>query len=80
MITYKKQFTRVPTRISCTFCGASVDWSGMEAQEFVSIRHSCGWNSIFGNGNLFDIDICQHCLGKILKIMNIPVDDILVDE
>ena len=37
-----------------------------EWQEMVSIRFTGGYGSIFGDGNTFELDICQHCLKEKL--------------
>ena len=43
-----------------------------EWQERLSIDHVCGFDSIFGDGNLVCLDLCQDCvrdlLGKWLRI------------
>jgi hypothetical protein len=37
-----------------------------EFQEFHYIRHTCGYDSIFGDDSIIECDICQHCLMRIL--------------
>lgn len=37
-----------------------------EQQEFVSIRHQCGYGSVFEDGDTIEIDICQNCFKKLL--------------
>lgn len=43
-----------------------------ELQERIAIRFRAGYGSLFGDGNLVEADICQHCLqevfGKYLRI------------
>jgi len=60
----------------CDMCGmeASVD-DEFEAQEFVKIYQSCGYASIFGDGNEFSIDLCQHCLKKIIDHFEIHTNE-----
>ncbi len=44
-----------------------------EVQEFLHFGQRCGYGSIFGDGNLVSVQLCQHCtndlLGPYLKIM-----------
>jgi len=37
-----------------------------EWQERLSLDHSCGFDSIFGDGNLVCLDLCQHCVMELL--------------
>lgn len=62
----------------CDRCGreaAADDTKELEAEEFVSIERVGGYSSIFGDGNLISVDICQHCLkdvlGEWLRIGNV---------
>ena len=47
----------------------------VERQEMVSIKFTGGYGSIFGDGDTFELDICQHCfkekLGEYLRIYSI---------
>lgn len=50
-----------------------------EHQERLAIRFRAGYGSVFGDGNLVEADICQHCLkevfGKYLRITeDMPFD------
>ena len=38
----------------------------LEVQEFVYIRHCGGFRSVFGDGSVMRIDMCQHCFKKLL--------------
>ena len=53
-------------------CCKSYSEHEIEMQEFTSIKFKTGYDSIFGDGNLVECDICQHCLekylGKFLRI------------
>ncbi|WP_204311477.1 hypothetical protein, partial [Stenotrophomonas maltophilia] len=33
-----------------------------EWQERLSFDHSCGFDSVFGDGNTISLDLCQHCV------------------
>ena len=37
-----------------------------EWQERLSIDHSCGFESVFGNRNTVSLDLCQHCVREVL--------------
>ncbi|MCT7310195.1 hypothetical protein N5J06_04515 [Ralstonia sp. CHL-2022] len=37
-----------------------------EWQERLSLDHLCGFDSIFGDGNLVYLDLCQHCVRELL--------------
>lgn len=53
--------------IQCDFCDRIKHPASLEYHEFISIRHDCGYTSIFGDGNRIELDMCQHCLSKLLK-------------
>lgn len=47
-----------------------------ELQERTAIRFRAGYGSIFGDGNLVEADICQHCLQEVFgKYLRITEDD-----
>ncbi|MCT7294607.1 hypothetical protein N5J06_17585 [Ralstonia sp. CHL-2022] len=37
-----------------------------EWQEQLSFDHSCGFDSVFGDGNTISLDLCQHCVLEVL--------------
>nr|WP_231138467.1 hypothetical protein [Cupriavidus metallidurans] len=37
-----------------------------EWQERLSFEHSCGFDSVFGDGNTVSLDLCQHCVREVL--------------
>ena len=78
MIDYKVEKIEQKTAVSvtCSVCGETFDWKQdeMEVQEFLHIRFRGGYESVFGDGVLFEADICQHCLKERLG------DVITVDE
>lgn len=53
------------TSIVCDICKREYT-DDMELQEFVFIDSIGGYNSVFGDGNKIQFDICQHCLKKII--------------
>jgi hypothetical protein len=38
-----------------------------EIQEFISIEKDTGYGSIFGDDSLLLLDLCQHCVKKLLE-------------
>ena len=68
------QETEILKSIKCDVCEKEYDDIDdiLELQEFLEWENSCGYNSIFGDGNRISIDICQHCqknlLGKYIKV------------
>jgi hypothetical protein len=74
MVNYVMITTEVrkPLTITCDVCGRSFDWGSLEAQEFLSIRQEGGFASVFGDGALVCLDICDGCLEKKLgKFINV---------
>lgn len=62
--------TQKETSITCDVCGKeySID-DGVdvfEAQEFLRIDFTGGYDSVFGDGTKVQAEICQHCLKKRL--------------
>jgi hypothetical protein len=52
------------------------DGSDCEHQERIAIRFRAGYGSVFGDGNLVEADICQHCLQEVLgKYLRITEDN-----
>lgn len=52
------------------------DDTDCEHQERIAIRFRGGYGSSFGDGNLVEADICQHCLQEVLgKYLRITEDD-----
>jgi len=71
-----KKFKEIPEKVvhqrleslTCDVCGREVTNEGdpMEFQEFLNIRFIGGYNSIFGDEDIFESELCQHCVKKIL--------------
>ena len=51
--------------IKCDICNKTYN-DTYELLEFTYIRKECGYSSVFGDGDIIEIDICQHCLRKII--------------
>lgn len=57
--------------ITCDVCGKTYidrmeNSDILEIQEFIHIKEYCGYGSIFGDGDIIELDICQHCLKEKL--------------
>ena len=64
--------------VVCDRCSREMvpDGSDCEHQERIAIRFRAGYGSVFGDGNLVEADICQHCLQEVLgKYLRITEDD-----
>lgn len=47
-----------------------------EYQERLAIRFRAGYDSVFGDGNLVEADLCQHCVKEVLTdYLRITRDD-----
>jgi len=72
--------TEVLESIVCDCCkkefSPKQDW--IKTQEFLHINFTGGWESVFGDGNSVECDICPDCLndllGKYMRFNN-EVDD-----
>jgi hypothetical protein len=64
--------------VVCDRCSREMvpDGSDCEHQERITIRFRAGYGSVFGDGNLVEADLCQHCLQEVLgKYLRIVEDD-----
>lgn len=64
--------------IICDRCHREMapDDANCEHHERIAIRYRAGYGSVFGDGNLVEADLCQHCLQEVLgKYLRITQDD-----
>jgi uncharacterized Zn-finger protein len=65
----KKEF--VTKSITCDICGKTYDLDTiagqLEEQEFLFLDFIGGYNSVFGDMNHIECDICQYCLKKFIN-------------
>lgn len=69
MKKFKSKSVKVLSAFVCDKCGMQAiidDTNSFEAQEFISIEHFCGYQSIFDDGVTAAIDLCQHCFKETL--------------
>jgi len=52
----------------CDRCGKRVveDDFG-EWEEFFHWRNKCGYHSVWGDGNVVEVDLCQDCVHELLR-------------
>ena len=67
MIKYKEQkevnIVRIAVKFFCDICGKEYKPDDhFEIQEFLHIRRTGGYGSVFGDEERIECDICQHCL------------------
>jgi hypothetical protein len=61
--------------MKCDICKKTYredDWQ--EVQEFIRIHQVCGFGSVFGDGITLSLNICQHCVKKLLMLVSINED------
>lgn len=69
MIEYKTKEVKetYPVAKICDKCGRRVEKTDIiEWQEFYHISFTGGYGSIFGDTELVEIDLCQHCLMELI--------------
>lgn len=72
MIKYRTETmeSKVLESITCDVCKKEFNYKKdedeLEIQEFQYIRIRGGYGSVFGDGSQLKIDICQHCLKKLV--------------
>lgn len=79
MIKYREKIVKkkeqVPVSLVCDICKKEYFYSNenenhfeddYEIQEFLHVRFTGGYGSVFGDGNVVACDICQNCLQKLI--------------
>ena len=68
MITLREITATEPATIICDRCGRSTknEPDNFEFAECLSIKHTCGYGSIIGDGTTLQVDLCQHCVKEVL--------------
>lgn len=60
--TVEKQ---VVESVTCDVCRRTYD-DALELQEFLHWRNTGGYSSIFGDGSVLELDLCQKCQQELL--------------
>lgn len=67
--------------ITCDICGKTYDLDTMdgqlEEQEFLFLDFVGGYNSVFGDMNHIEYDICQYCLKNMIDGKYRPTEDVV---
>ena len=75
MIKYKEvtetKTEKIPISVVCDVCKKEYPFEiekekVLEAQEFHYVRFIGGYDSVFGDSNKIECDVCQHCLKKLI--------------
>jgi hypothetical protein len=81
MKSFKNIVIQKVSKITCDGCGEEAVPSDYTFQEFISINKRCGYGSIHGDGNQFNIDLCQQCFsdmcGDSLTVVKARVDEVI---
>jgi hypothetical protein len=54
---------------TCDRCGMTAKYEDdtiLEAQEFLHWNHVGGYGSVFGDGDVLELDLCQKCVEELL--------------
>ncbi len=65
MRNFEDKIVKVISKLTCDSCGQQAIQSDYEFHEFISINHKSGYGSIHGDGNQFNIDLCQQCFSSM---------------
>ena len=65
MKKFSKKTIKVVSSIQCDCCKQEFD-TPVELAEFLTLDTVAGYNSIFGDGNKIQLDLCQYCLEEKL--------------
>ena len=53
----------------CSVCKTKYEQGDiLETQESLHWTNSCGYGSVFGDGNTVGIDMCQTCVSRVLGV------------
>ena len=74
MKNYKETKASEVESIVCDVCGEHYT-DTLDIQEFTSINKVGGYASVFGDGDIISLDICEHCLeeklGEFIRITEV---------
>lgn len=72
----------IPDYYECDICHTKYNYpkDNIEIDEFAHFDFVGGYNSVFGDGNKVQVDICQHCFKRILLQENVNLDNVVIDE
>ena len=65
MRKYRSETVKLVDTVICNVCKREDD-DPMELQEYLAIDFVGGYNSVFGDMNVYTADICQRCFKELL--------------
>lgn len=66
MLKYENVTIKQAVAAICDRCGREMQKHDCEWEERISIAFRGGYDSIFGDGNAVELDLCQHCVKEVL--------------
>jgi hypothetical protein len=68
MITQREVTSTEPDSITCDRCGRAIknEPGNFDFAECLTIKHTCGYGSIIGDGVTLQADLCQQCVKEVL--------------
>ena len=67
--TRTRTVTVTENYVTCDRCGREMlpKNQDCEHQERLAVRFRAGYGSVFGDGSLVELDLCQHCVKDVLR-------------
>ncbi|CAN7465165.1 hypothetical protein [Paraburkholderia hospita] len=66
MLHYRPKTVFDVASCTCDRCGRLMTPDGGDFHERLSVSQSCGFDSVFGDGNTMSLDLCQQCVKETL--------------
>lgn len=67
MKDYVPVIEQTVSAITCDRCNAHYDAGDVRFESFTSIRHKCGFESVWDDGQIVEIDLCENCLKDLTE-------------
>lgn len=68
------EIQEVVSEIVCDRCQKSVEASAPDFDSYTTIRHTCGYGSVWKDGQTIELDLCEECLkvlvGDVCRIID----------
>ena len=80
MLNFKEVPTTKTVLVSCQCDVCKKDYidDDMETQEFFHLNREGGYVSVFGDGAVLSIDICQYCFRDMLANVSVDITDFAI--
>ena len=66
MIEYTTRTISVISACICNRCQRRLTPDDLDWQERLSVSYKAGYSSVFGDGNIISLDLCQQCVAEVL--------------